>query len=134
MGSARERQELLQVERQAQLDDLLSRWHHWQTKSHDGRAFNSRALVCGEYRTSRQYDDTNGALDDDLEAHTMRQIDFEVRELGDPWRSAVYALARSLCVGAAVFHSPRIPPEQRAAITAEARERLTARLISAGVI
>jgi hypothetical protein len=134
MGTSQELQRLRQAESDAKLDDLLSRWHFWQTKTRGVHSFAPKALVCGDYRTSRQYDDENGALDDALEVHTMRQIDFEVQELGDPWRSAIYAIARSLFTGAAVFHSPRIPAIQRAQVSIDARGRLVIRLVSAGVM
>jgi hypothetical protein len=116
------------------IDDLLARWHWWQGRSRVGRGFNNRSAVAGEYAISRQYDDDNGALDDDLENLTMRQVDFEVRELSDPWRSALHALAMSLCTGAAVIHSPRIMPADRERVTAEARVRIARRLVVAGVI
>lgn len=118
----------------AALDDLLSRWHHWASSRPACKGFAPKALVCGDYRTSRQYDDTNGALDDDLDASTMRTVDFQVSEMADPWRSAIYALARSLSCGYAVWSSPRIAPGDRQAVEAEARKRLTARLVSAGVL
>lgn len=119
---------------QAALDDLLSRWHHWGASRPATKGWAPKALVCGDYRTSRQYDDTNGALDDDLDASTMRTVDFQVSELADPWRSAIYALARSLSCGYAVWSSPRVPPAQRAEIEAAARVKITARLIAAGVL
>jgi hypothetical protein len=134
MGTSIELQRLRQAETDAKLDDLLSRWHDWQGKSRIGNGYAPKSLVCGEYRSSRQYDVENGALDDALEGHTMRQVQFEVQELGDPWRSAVYSLARSLCTGAAVFHSPRIPVAMRAQVTIEARGKLVIRLVSAGVM
>ena len=124
----------LETERDAALDDLLSRWHWWQGRTRVGRSFNKRTLVAGDYAISRQYDDENGALDDELEVQTMVQVDFEVRALADPWRSALHALAMSLCTGAAVVHSARIPLADRERVTREARAMLIRRLVSAGVI
>lgn len=118
------------------LDDLLSRWHHWAAQAKGVKAWAPKALVCGEFRISRQYDDVNGALDDDIEDERMRAVDFQVTEMADPWRSAIYALARNLCTGLAVWSSPRLPvdPACRAAVVTEARVRLAQRLVVAGVM
>ena len=48
------------------LDDILARWHRWQS-AHVGRGWNRRALVVGEYLTSRQYD-AGFACDEPAEA------------------------------------------------------------------
>ncbi len=125
---------LAEAERNAELDDVLSEWHSWQLRARVTRGFASKSLVTGEYRTSRQWDDVNGALDDDLDSMRMRQVDFEVTQLADPWRSTVYALAKSASTGAAVFHSPRVPVEDRARVLAEARQKIHARLRQAGVL
>lgn len=118
------------------LDDLLCRWHQWQLGATVGRGHASRALVVGDHVTSRQYDDQNGALDDAIENQIMRDVDFNVRELIEPWRSAIYMQARALTHGVMVFQSPRLPQDrvEREAVIAKARELLTARLISAGVM
>ena len=118
------------------LEDLLSRWHQWQQRDTVGKGYNRRALVCGEYRISRQYDDENGALDDSIEADTMRTVDFHVRQMQDPHRAAIYALARALACGARVWSSPRLPQDrmERISCIAMARTLLTNRLRSAGVL
>lgn len=118
------------------LDDLLTRWHSWQQRDTVGKGFNRRALVCGDYRASRQYDDQNGALDDSIESDIMRTVDFQVQQMKDPHRAAIYALARALAVGARVWTSPRLPQDrmERIACIAMARTLLTNRLRSAGVM
>lgn len=123
------------TERDADLDDLLCRWHQW-ARPVKGRGFNTSALVVGDYQTSRQYDDMNGALDQDLEDFRIRQVDFEVSEMHDPHKAAIFVLARALTVGAWVFASPRVPadPIERAEVIRVARAILTARLIASGVI
>jgi len=118
----------------AALDDLLSRWHHWSASRPISRGYAPKSLVCGDYKTSRQYDDENGALDSDLESATMRVVEFQVSELADPYRSCIHALARSLCCGYAVWSSPRVPAEQRHEVEAKARVLIVARLIGAGVM
>ncbi len=118
------------------LDDLLCRWHHWQRHYRSVQSWRRSALVVGEFRSGREFDADNGVLDEHLEHQTMRAIDFEVSELCDPWRAAIYAEAQNLAVGASVFVSPRLPgdPEQRRAVVSEARRRLCTRLMSAGVL
>lgn len=124
----------VQIERQEALDDILSRWHWWRSTYTTERGVTGGGNATSGYITSRQYDDANGGLDFALENATMRQVDFEISSIGDPWRSAICALARSLCTGAAVFHSPRIPPAERARVMREAREKLTGRLVAAGLL
>ena len=118
------------------LDDLLSRWHHWQQGEKSSRGHNKKALVIGDFRISRQYDDANGQLDADLETTTMRAIDFQVREMKDPWRTAIYVNARACMLGLEVFLSPRLPKdrETRQRITTEARAMLVRRLLQCGVM
>jgi hypothetical protein len=124
------------ADRAAQLDNLLSQWHQWADSKRGVRGYASRALVCGEFRVSRQYDDVSGALDDELDNTTMKTLDFQVTEMAEPYRSAIYALAKNLTTGVTVFLSPRLPQskEARDMVIAQARQMLTARLISAGVL
>lgn len=127
--------EQIRLEIAEQLDGLLAQWHQWQRQA-TTRGFNSRALVCGEYRTSRQYDDANGALDSDLEHRTMKQVDFQVLQMLDPYKAAIYANARALASGAMVWSSPRLPqdPAERQAVVIQARGILVRRLQGVGVL
>jgi len=130
-------QKLLQEQRSAALDDLLSRWHHWQTQqSSTTRGHAGRSLVVGDYIASRQYDDVNGALYDDEEDVAMRAMQSNVDNMAEPYRSAVYVIARALCLGTSAFTSPRLPqfPAERDRVIAHARQWLTLRLISAGLM
>lgn len=130
------------AERDAALDDLLSRWHHWQTSDSGGRGFGSRALVVGDYQTSRQYDDTNGALDAALNARECKAIEFAVgvmaeldRVKGTSYALALRVHARALYLGTTAIRNPRLPEgEQLAALISQARALLIGRLVSAGVI
>jgi hypothetical protein len=128
--------EMVAADRAAALDDILSRWHSWQGGFKAVRGFKGRALVVGDFRISRQYDADNGALDDEIEDAVMQQVDFEVNEMGDPHRSAIYALARALSLGLMVFSSARLPadPREKQIIINTARGILIARLVGAGVI
>lgn len=118
------------------LDDLLCRWHEWSSHASVGRGHASRSLVVGEYRTSRQYDDWNGALDDELENRTCKAVDFAVNGLADLWRVAIHTEARNLAAGYEVFVNPRLPEDRasRRAVTQTARAALIVRLRDAGVI
>ena len=124
------------AEQALELDDLLGRWHRWCAGATVGRGYADRSLVCGDYRTSRQYDDHNGALDDELERSTMRSVNFQIGEMRDPHRSAIHAQARAISMGVRVWSSPRLPadPDARALIVTEARAMLIGRLVAAGVM
>lgn len=119
----------------AALDSLLAEWHQWQ-RILPVRGFPTRSLVTGEHVTSRQYDDFNGALDAALEQRTMKAVDFQVSQMAEPHKSAIYANARALAVGAAVFSSPRLPIDraERRIVISEARSMLIRLLQSAGVL
>lgn len=118
------------------LDDLLSRWHHWQQSSSVGRGYDDHSAVVGQFRTSRQYDDDNGALYEDEEHELMRAVDFAVRELAGEHGAALHQQARALMLGVDVFRSPRLPadPAARAQLLGAAREMLMERLAAAGVL
>jgi hypothetical protein len=120
----------------ATLDDLLCRWNAWARSVSVGRGYGSTAPGCGGYRASRQYDFENGAMDEDVEHGVMRQVDHEIMELADPYRSAIIAHARNLATGLDVWASPRLPSDakERRAIVHEARGMLTRRLTRAGVM
>jgi hypothetical protein len=119
----------------AHLDSILASWHQWRQVS-ASKGWHRRALVCGDYQTSRQYDDSNGALDSDLEHRTMKTVDFQVCQMEDPHKAAIYANARALVCGVSVWTSPRLPAdkEQREVIVTEARRQITRRLQVAGVL
>ena len=92
-------------------------------------------------KSGKTWDSTGQVIQDELNGSTMEAIDFHVGELPDeaktkPYRSAIYAIARNLHVGASVWSSPRLPvdAEERAVVVMEARNMLTKRLIAAGVM
>ena len=130
--------QLLEQQRNEALDDLLSRWHHWQTEQgkSTARGHAGRSTVVGDYIASRQYDDENGALYDDEEQSMMRAVQAHVDNMAEPYRSAAYVMARSLCLGTSAFTSPRLPafPAERDRVLAHARRWLILRLVSGGLI
>lgn len=116
------------------LDDLLAAWHAWSRADDPGRGYNRKALVCGDFRISRQHDDANGQLDADIDRGRVHAVEFAVRQIAEPWRWAIYGEARAICTGVAVWSHPRVPRQDQARITCEARMQLTKRLQTAGVL
>lgn len=131
-------QATLDQQRNEVLDDLLSRWHHWQVESSKStaRGHAARSQVVGDYIVSRQHDDVNGALYDDEEQVVMRAVQANVDNMDEPYRSTIYVLARSLYFGHSVISSPRLPrfPAERDRVLSTSRKWLLLRLVSAGLI
>lgn len=117
------------------LDDLLSRYHHW------AKGF-IPVPVCGadpmfrNAKSGKGWDSTSDVIEDELNGKTMQAIDFHIGEIADPHRAALYVLARNCYTGRNVWMSPRLPkdPIERGVVVAEARSRLTRRLMAAGVM
>lgn len=121
----------------AHLDCILSLWHWWAQTEKQSRGHNHKALVVGECRGyGLQYESQVEQQDADSEALQSKRVDTEVRGLEDPWKAAIYVLARNLYTGRDVWLSPRLPSSkpERDAIIAQARQRLTLRLMNAGVM
>lgn len=120
------------------LDDLLCKWAQWVRPITTSTGHQHHAAGCGAYRTSRQYDDTNGALDDDLDHMICKAVDGHVGAMPnepEPYRLAIHAEARRLVVGVDVFRSARLPTgEARRALIVTARGMLVRRLTGAGVM
>lgn len=120
------------------LDDLLSRLHNDLMHRHQtvSRGYASFSPAVGRYLVSRQYDDDNGALYDDEDRDLVDKVEHAILQIPEPGRSALYAQARSLCLGTSAFTSPRLPADEqaRAQILATARRMLISELITAGLI
>ena len=117
------------------LDDLLSRWHSWCRGSRYQNEVTADPAFKG-HRSSRQWDSLDEVIDSDLTSSTMKSIDFQVSELLDPYRAAIYINARNCYTGREVWLSPRLPQdrEARRELVLAARMMLLKRLIGAGVI
>lgn len=125
---------MVRDETDAILDDLLSRWHAWcrsyapGTRSADPM-FRHALRARGEQTLEAIAEDTwlDGA---------MKAIDFQVSEMAEPGRTAIYVNARNCYTGRSVWLSPRLPqdPATRAVILLEARTELIRRLLRAGVM
>lgn len=134
---------MLMTEADQILDDLLSRWHHWMKgKPLNGMDGNPDPLF-KQANTRSGWDSADDVLDREIEANIMAAVDFHVSGdqrgqggLAEPYRSAIYILARNCYTGRKVWISPRLPrdPLERGRVIAEARAKLTGKLIAAGVM
>lgn len=117
------------------LDDLLSRWHSWCR----GASYINPIAADPMFRNAksgRGWDSTDEIIESELTSSTMEAIDFEVGEVAEPHRSALYANARNLASRHTVWSSPRLPadPAARAVLVLEARVMLLKRLVRAGIM
>lgn len=122
------------------LDSLLAEWHRWQ-KGYSPVPTCSADPMFRNAKSSKGWDSADDVIQDELHGSTMEAIEAQVSELPDvdqtqPYRSAIYAIARNMHVGASVWSSPRLPrdPMERGVVIMEARNALTIRLIKAGVM
>jgi len=117
------------------LDDVLSRWHSW-AKSYKANQQTPRDPIFRDAKSGRGWDSTDEIIEDEIQNSMMEAVDFQVSEMQDPYRAAIYILARNLSTGRSVWLSPRLPvdPMERATIISEARIQLTRRLQAAGVM
>ena len=118
------------------LNDLLARWHVWSSSYSFGKGYPSVDSACRDSRTSRQYDDTNGALDAGVENRIMEAFDAAVWTIEQPHLTALQFQARNFHARVAVWKSPRLPDDdmERAVILMEARNRLMKALARSGVM
>ena len=119
----------------ATLEDLLARYHHW-AKGFSPVPTSSADPMFRNAKAGRSYDTTAEIIEDELNGKTMEAIDFHVGETPEPYRAALYILARNCYTGHKVWISPRLPkdPLERGAIVVQARAMLTVRLVNAGVM
>jgi len=122
--------------RQETLDDLLSRWDNWLHPVQVSRGYAHSSAEGALYRTSRQYDDANGALDDAIEHQTMQGVQACVELLSLEHRVAVHIEARNLRLGLSVWRSPRLPASEAEAreVIRAARSSLLVHLVRAGLV
>lgn len=117
------------------LDDLLSRWHS-HCRAYKANQQTPRDPMFRDTKSGRGWDSTDEIIEDEIHGSMMEAIDFQVSEMQDPHRAAIYALARNLSTGRSVWLSPRLPqdPLERATVVAEARNILTRKLMACGVM
>lgn len=116
------------------LDDLLSRWHAWSR----GFKLSAQAMnpVFRQALRAKGEQTLEAIAEDSWLNGTMKEIDFQVSEMSDPHRTAIYINARNCYTGRSVWISPRLPsdPVARAEVLATARAELVRRLMQAGVM
>lgn len=125
----------MQHDTKSVLEELLGRWHSW------AKGF-SAVPVCGasamfrSHISPKGYDSTADIADGIVNNAQMEAVEFNVGELADPYRAAIHILARNAYTGRHVWVSPRLPvdPLERGVIVGEARNQITKRLITAGVM
>jgi hypothetical protein len=117
------------------LDDLLSRFHAW-ARQYRVTAQQGADPMFRNARSPRGWDSVDDILDGELQNGTMKAIDFQVGEMKDPYRTAIYMNARNCYTGRNVWLSPRLPSDKAArdALVGEARGMLLARLVKAGIV
>lgn len=127
---------MMQSEIDTLLNDLLTRHHRWSQKYRFGKGYPSSDSACRGARASRQYDDANGALDDDLEDTIMEAFDCALNRIEQPHLTALQFLGRNMAVGYYVWTSPRLPadPRERGVLVLEARNKLLKELSRDGVL
>jgi hypothetical protein len=127
---------MMQNEIDTLLNDLLTRHHRWAQKYRFGKGYPSSDSACRGARASRQYDDANGALDDDLEDSIMEAFDAALNRIPQPHLTALQFLGRNMATGLYVWRSPRLPadPIERGVLILEARTKLLRELASDGVV
>lgn len=115
------------------LNDLLKRWQLRHIAPENG--YYRENPACKMHRTSRQYDDANGALDADLESQRMDAVDRAIMFLEQPWRTAVMINAKNLACGYMVWSAPTLPKDkaERAELTCVARGKLVVLLEAQGI-
>lgn len=118
------------------LNDLLTRWHQWSSSYTFGKGYPSVDSACRSSKTSRQYDDTNGALDAAVENKIMEAFDAVVWTVQQPYLTALQFQARNFCTGRQVWTSPRLPVDEmeRSVLMMEARNILLRALARSGVM
>lgn len=131
-----ETQERPELDINAVLNDLLGRWHAWSSSYSMGKGYPSVDSACRHSRTSKQYDDANGALDASVENKIMEAFDAAIWNIQQPHLTALQFQARNFCTGRQVWTSPRLPTDEieRAVLVMEARNMLMKALARGGVM
>lgn len=117
------------VDRELILDMLVAWWRN-ESQWTPVEGYPPECPSTRGYRASRQYDSLNGAEDTDLRGRELARIGQVVATLDEPWRTALYEVARNKACQTWVWKSPRLPDdeEERAMVVWEAMEMFAARI------
>lgn len=125
------------------LNSLLSDWHHWMTGAQLNGTDRLDDPAFRNARANHSWDSSDEVIEKALHSDTMKSVDFHISGdsrgqggLAEPYRAAIYCLARNCHSGVYVWSSPRLPkdPMERGVIVLEARNQLMRRLMAAGVM
>lgn len=103
--------------------DLLVLWWRVENGWLPVEGFPHECPSTAGFRTSRQYDDHNGAQETDARGQLAEAVGRVVNGLAEPYRTALYVLARNRATGVQVWVSARLPQDQ------DERARTVARAI-----
>ena len=117
------------------LDDILSRWHA-HCKGYSPLDVVGVDPLFRDKISRSGWDSSDDILDAQINGKIMDAVEFQVSEMKEPHRSAIYLTARNLHTGNSVWNSPRLPtdPMERAGIVVDARVMLIKRLVFCGVM
>lgn len=117
------------------LDDILEKWHRW-ARGYSAVPVAGSDPMFRDAKAGRCWDSADDILEAAINIKIMKDVDFQVSEMQEPHRSAIYENARNCATGVSVWRSPRLPVnvEERSIILLEARNQLMRRLMSAGVL
>lgn len=123
----------------AELNDLLSRWHEYRHSYRPARGHSGSTAACRDAGSGSAWDWISGAEEARAEQQIMRGVDAAVDRVPDEprrWQTAIHFEARNLHSGAAVWRSPRLPRDraERDVLVLEARNRLLLELRREGVM
>ena len=126
---------MMRDDSKAILDDILARWHSW-ARGYSAVPVTGADPMFRDAKAGRCWDSADDILEAEINSKIMKAVDFQVGEMKDPHRSAIYENARNCATGVAVWRSPRLPAsvEERSIILLEARNQLMRRLMAAGVL
>ena len=119
----------------ALLKDILSRWHVWAS-GYQANAGRTACAMFSNAKTPNHWQTADSVTDEQIDANGLRAVDFQVSEMEEPYKSAIYEYARNCYTGHSVWRSPRLPADREARIMvlAEAKAQISERLINAGVL
>lgn len=101
---------------------LLVLWHRWSKPWGAELGLPTECPSTRGWRASRQYDDMNGAQETDERGLIAANVGRILESMEDPYKTALYLLAKSRATGVAVWRSVKLPDDRDACaeITAHA--------------
>ena len=110
------------MKRDIDLIELLCLWNQVESQWSPVEGYPVECPSTRGWRASRQYDDTNSAAETDARGKLAKHVGAIVQSIDEPYRSALYQVARNRVSGAVVWRSARLPEDKdlAAAITVEA--------------